>query len=236
MRLWAGRSTHFVQDATHNQIAEKLKGAFFQHYRYPPPPSEVAAWRNSLRATAPPPRRVRRPRAPPRSPAGARRAHVPEGRGPHETAAEHARRVPASAPARAPHVLQRIADGTADVRVDVVRAGRRPHRAPGLRRHVERRPARRCRGHAARVPGSAGRAADPTARGGGAGGDGRVAIGAPRLHGNRLSNIFTSLCTDVDDPIVRLQAIRDVMKTAKESTRSSAATCSRRGSSTRRPD
>jgi len=37
-----------------------------------------------------------------------------------------------------------------------------------------------------------------------------------RLHGNRLSNIFTSLCTDVDDPIVRLHAIRDMMKAAKD--------------------
>jgi DUF2075 family protein len=52
MRLWAGASTHFIQDSVHNQIAEKLKSAFFQHYRYEPPPSEVAAWRNSLRATA----------------------------------------------------------------------------------------------------------------------------------------------------------------------------------------
>src|SRR5205814_6122065 len=51
-RLWAGLSTHFIRESVHNQIAEKLKAAFFQHYRYDPPPSEVAAWRNSLRATA----------------------------------------------------------------------------------------------------------------------------------------------------------------------------------------
>ncbi|MEW6271119.1 MAG: wax ester/triacylglycerol synthase family O-acyltransferase [Thermodesulfobacteriota bacterium] len=37
-----------------------------------------------------------------------------------------------------------------------------------------------------------------------------------RLSGNRLSNIFTSLCTDVDDPVARLQRIRDVTKAAKD--------------------
>lgn len=37
-----------------------------------------------------------------------------------------------------------------------------------------------------------------------------------RLSGNRLSNIFTSLCTDVEDPVARLQRIRDVMRAAKE--------------------
>lgn len=52
MRLWAGLSTHFIRDTVHNQIAEKLKAAFFKHYRYEPPPSEVNAWRNSLRALA----------------------------------------------------------------------------------------------------------------------------------------------------------------------------------------
>ncbi|HZP41963.1 MAG TPA: hypothetical protein VFD84_10700 [Candidatus Binatia bacterium] len=52
MRLWAGLSTRFIRDPVHNQIAEKLEAAFFQYYRSEPPPSEVAAWRNSLRATA----------------------------------------------------------------------------------------------------------------------------------------------------------------------------------------
>ena len=52
MRLYAGPSAHFIRDTRLNQIAEKLKGAFFQHYRFQPPPSEVNAWRNSLRATA----------------------------------------------------------------------------------------------------------------------------------------------------------------------------------------
>ena len=45
---------------------------------------------------------------------------------------------------------------------------------------------------------------------------GTDAPGVRRLGGNRLSNIFTSLCTDVDDPVARLYAIRDVTKAAKE--------------------
>lgn len=52
MRLYSGPSTHFIRDSAHNQIAEKLKAAFFQHFRYQPPNSEVNSWRNSLRATA----------------------------------------------------------------------------------------------------------------------------------------------------------------------------------------
>ena len=52
MRLYAGRSTDFIQDTTHNQIAERLRTAFFDHYRYNPSPNEVQSWQNSLRATA----------------------------------------------------------------------------------------------------------------------------------------------------------------------------------------
>jgi DUF2075 family protein len=52
VRLWAGLSTHFIRDSSHNQIAEKLRAAFFAAYRYDPPPSEVQSWRNSLRAVA----------------------------------------------------------------------------------------------------------------------------------------------------------------------------------------
>lgn len=52
MRLYSGPSTHFIRDSAHNQIAEKLKASFFQHFRYEPPKSEVNSWRNSLRATA----------------------------------------------------------------------------------------------------------------------------------------------------------------------------------------
>ena len=50
MRLYAASSTQFIQDTVQNQIAEKLKLAFFDHYRHEPAPSEVASWRNSLRA------------------------------------------------------------------------------------------------------------------------------------------------------------------------------------------
>lgn len=52
MRLYAGPSTHFIRDTAHNQIAEKLKSAFFRYYRFEPSPGEVQSWRNSLRATA----------------------------------------------------------------------------------------------------------------------------------------------------------------------------------------
>jgi WS/DGAT/MGAT family acyltransferase len=41
------------------------------------------------------------------------------------------------------------------------------------------------------------------------------ASGERRLGGNRLSNIFTSLCTDVADPAARLVGIHAVMQTAK---------------------
>ena len=50
MQLYSGPSTHFIRDTAHNQIAEKLKTAFFAHYRYNPSPAEVNSWRNSLRA------------------------------------------------------------------------------------------------------------------------------------------------------------------------------------------
>jgi DUF2075 family protein len=52
VRLYAGLSTHFIRDSVHNQIAEKLKAAFFDYYRYYPSPAEVSSWTNSLRATA----------------------------------------------------------------------------------------------------------------------------------------------------------------------------------------
>jgi hypothetical protein len=52
MRLYSGLSTHFILDTARNQIAEKLRTAFFQAYRYEPSPGEVNAWRNSLRAVA----------------------------------------------------------------------------------------------------------------------------------------------------------------------------------------
>lgn len=50
MRLYAGTSQNFIRDTVRNQIAEKLKTAFFYFYRFDPSPSEVNSWRNSLRA------------------------------------------------------------------------------------------------------------------------------------------------------------------------------------------
>jgi len=50
MRLYAGMSTEFVRDTTHNRIADKLTEAFVQYYRHRPSPSEIGSWRNSLRA------------------------------------------------------------------------------------------------------------------------------------------------------------------------------------------
>jgi hypothetical protein len=52
MRLYAGMSEQFIEDSTRNQIAEKLREAFFHHFRYEPSTSEVRSWENSLRALA----------------------------------------------------------------------------------------------------------------------------------------------------------------------------------------
>jgi hypothetical protein len=52
MRLFAGTSQQFIQDTIQNQIAEKLKLAFFSYFRYYPSPSEINSWRNSLRAVS----------------------------------------------------------------------------------------------------------------------------------------------------------------------------------------
>ncbi len=50
MRLYAGTSQQFIQDTVQNQIAEKLKTAFFNYFRFNPSPGEINSWRNSLRA------------------------------------------------------------------------------------------------------------------------------------------------------------------------------------------
>ena len=50
MRLYAGTSQQFIQDSIQNQIAEKLKQAFFTYFRFNPSPNEVNSWKNSLRA------------------------------------------------------------------------------------------------------------------------------------------------------------------------------------------
>jgi hypothetical protein len=43
-------SEDFIRDTTHNQIASRLRDAFFAYYRYNPSSAEVSSWRNSLRA------------------------------------------------------------------------------------------------------------------------------------------------------------------------------------------
>jgi len=50
MRLYSGMSADFIRETARNQIAERLRAAFFTYYRYNPSPAEVTSWRNSLRA------------------------------------------------------------------------------------------------------------------------------------------------------------------------------------------
>ena len=50
MRLYSGSSQQFIEDAIQNQIAEKLRLAFFNYFRFYPSPGEINSWRNSLRA------------------------------------------------------------------------------------------------------------------------------------------------------------------------------------------
>jgi DUF2075 family protein len=52
LRLYSGTSQQFIEDTYQNQIAEKLRIAFFEHFRYYPSPGEVGSWRNSLRAVS----------------------------------------------------------------------------------------------------------------------------------------------------------------------------------------
>lgn len=52
MRLYAGSSGQFVEDTVLNQVAGKLKNAFFSHYRYNPSHAEIISWQNSLRPMA----------------------------------------------------------------------------------------------------------------------------------------------------------------------------------------
>jgi len=50
MRLYSGMSADFIRETARNQIADRLRDAFFNYYRYKPSPAEVNSWRNSLRA------------------------------------------------------------------------------------------------------------------------------------------------------------------------------------------
>lgn len=48
MQLYTGTSKQFIEDAVQNQISEKLRLSFLDHFRYSPSPQEVNSWRNSL--------------------------------------------------------------------------------------------------------------------------------------------------------------------------------------------
>lgn len=50
MRLYAGSSSQFIKDNSHNRIAEKLRVAFAAQYCHEPGASEVNSWRESMRA------------------------------------------------------------------------------------------------------------------------------------------------------------------------------------------
>jgi uncharacterized protein len=52
MRLYSGTTRGLVEDSTQNRVATKLSDAFFHHFRFHPPVSEVTSWRNSLRAVS----------------------------------------------------------------------------------------------------------------------------------------------------------------------------------------
>jgi DUF2075 family protein len=48
MRLYIGSTRQFISDTVHNQIADKLKTAFFNHYHQTPSAFEIRSWRQSL--------------------------------------------------------------------------------------------------------------------------------------------------------------------------------------------
>ncbi len=50
--LYWGTTSAFIEAEKQNQIAANLTNAFFEHYGYSPPESEIRSWRNSLRALA----------------------------------------------------------------------------------------------------------------------------------------------------------------------------------------
>jgi hypothetical protein len=52
MKLYSAATPQFVEDTEVGQISGKLEKAFFKQFKYKPAKSEVASWRNSLRAMA----------------------------------------------------------------------------------------------------------------------------------------------------------------------------------------
>ena len=52
MRLYSSSSQQFIEDTYQNRIASKVRESFLRQMGHYPPDSEVAAWRNSLKATS----------------------------------------------------------------------------------------------------------------------------------------------------------------------------------------
>jgi hypothetical protein len=50
--LYCGPTTDFLDEVTHNRMAETLRRAWFDDRGFDPSPSEVRSWRNSLKALA----------------------------------------------------------------------------------------------------------------------------------------------------------------------------------------
>ncbi len=50
MRLYSGSARQFSEDTVRNQIADKLKTAFFGYFGHNPGDGEIQSWQNSLRA------------------------------------------------------------------------------------------------------------------------------------------------------------------------------------------
>jgi len=50
MHLYSGTTADFVEDATHNRLADKVAASFERYFRYAPAPSELQSWRRSLHA------------------------------------------------------------------------------------------------------------------------------------------------------------------------------------------
>jgi len=50
MQLYAGSSQQFIDDTVQHRIAEKLRVAFYDHFRFNPSDGEVRSWQNSLQA------------------------------------------------------------------------------------------------------------------------------------------------------------------------------------------
>ncbi|MCI0497193.1 MAG: DUF2075 domain-containing protein [Thermoplasmata archaeon] len=50
IRLYSGTTEQLIADTVKNQISEKMRNAFFHHFRHYPAASEISSWQNSLRA------------------------------------------------------------------------------------------------------------------------------------------------------------------------------------------